>query len=206
MVPLVFVDADVLYSTTLRGWLFNLAHGKSLNVPSFELVVTEDVIAETVAKWRDGHPTAPGGVLTTLSNNLRTLCTVLEDYDCEMDFPGDDDGDIHVFAAAVTAKVGYLVTKDNGFHDLPSEVKDELEFEIYHPDDFFLLVDAQNHSNVLEATRENMRHHLSRGQDDLGMVEMLRRNECPKFADIVEQHLIVLTGTAAITANAARAR
>lgn len=195
MIPLVFVDADVLYSTTLRAWLFNLAHAESINTPSFEIVVSEDVIAETVSRWRDNHPKAPGGVTTNLSTQLRTLCTVVADYDCEVEFPGQDEGDIHVFAAALSAEVGYLVTKDTGFLHLPEEIQDDLPFEIYHPDEFLLLVDAQDRSNVMEATRATMRHRLSRGQDQVGMVEMLRKNACPKFADVVESHLGVLSGS-----------
>lgn len=199
MIPLVFVDADVLYSVTLRGWFFNLAHAESQFAPSFEIVVTEDVIAEAIARWRDSNPKAPGGVVSTMSEHLRTLCTVIRDYDCEIPFPGGDEGDIHVYAAAVAAGVGYLVTKDNGFHDLSAEVKDELPFEIYHPDDFLLLVDAQNRSNVMEATRATVRHALSKGQEVSGMVDMLRKNACPQFADVVENHLAVLADARSIT-------
>ncbi|MCK2032630.1 hypothetical protein [Microbacterium sp. KSW4-4] len=194
MSPLVFVDADVLYSVTLRGWFFNLAHAGSHFSPAFEIVVTEDVIAEAVARWRDDNALAPGGVVSAMSENLRTLCTVLRDYDCEIPFPGGDEGDIHVYAAALEAGVGYLVTKDKGFHNLSDDVKDDLPFEIYHPDDFLVLVNAQSSRNVMEATRATMRHALSKEQEVTSMVTMLRKNDCPRFADVVERHLAVLAG------------
>src|SRR3546814_9270986 len=85
MVPEVFVDADVLYSPTLRGWLFNLSVGPGFtSSPAFEPIVSEDVIAEAVARWRDANPTAPGGVVTQMSSRIRELCSVIEDFNCEI--------------------------------------------------------------------------------------------------------------------------
>lgn len=126
---------------TLRGWLFNLSIGQQgATSPAFQMVVSEDVIAEAVARWRDKHPTAPGAVTAKMSNDLRTLCTVVQDFDATIPFPGGDEGDVHVHDAATHQQVGYLVTNDRGFHDLSDEQKDTLPYEIYRPDDLFLLL------------------------------------------------------------------
>ena len=48
MTGLVLPDANVLFSRTLRDWLFLLAHrGRLYTVHS-----TEDILAETMAKYR----------------------------------------------------------------------------------------------------------------------------------------------------------
>ncbi|PPG65626.1 hypothetical protein C5C31_13240 [Rathayibacter rathayi] len=194
MLPLVFVDADVLWSTTLRGWLVNLSVGQQgATSPAFQMVVSEDVIAEAVARWRDRHPTAPGAVTAKMSNNLRTLCAVVQDSDASIPFPGGDEGDVHVHAAAVHQQVGYLVTNDRGFHDLSDEQKDTLPYEIYSPDDLFLLLCAQSSQRVREATRAQMRHFVGLGQEPR-LVESLRNAGCPEFAEAVRGHLAFLAG------------
>ncbi len=201
MLPIVFVDADVIYSSTLRSWLFNLSAGIEFKTsPAFEVVVSEDVIAEAVARWRDANPTAHGGVVTTMSNNLRELCTVVRDYDCSMPFPGADEGDIHVHAAALASKAGYLVTNDNGFHSLPADVQDGLEYEIYRPDDFFVLASKQSQQRTLEATRKTLRYYASTPGESQ-MVAKLEAAGCAEFAAIVDEHLMVLAGEARPDAN-----
>lgn len=196
MLPVVFVDADVLYSPTLRGWLFNIVDSPS---PPFALAVSEDVIAEAVARYRDRNPRARGVVTSKMSQHIRELCMVVEDFDCDIAFPGDDEGDIHVHAAALAAGAGYLITRDSGFQELGDDVKDSLPYEIYDPDDFFLLANDQSQSRVREAARAQMRHHAKKKprQDEPSITDRLERAGCPKFAQVVDAHFKVLAGLGA---------
>lgn len=67
MTGLVLPDANVLFSRTLRDWLFLLAHrGRLYTVHS-----TEDILAETMAKYRDRHPMATGQRVEILYRQLR---------------------------------------------------------------------------------------------------------------------------------------
>lgn len=195
MLPVVFVDADVLWSTTLRAWILNFATGSaSGRSPGFELVLTEAVIAEAVARWNDKHPRARGIVVTRMSEALREVATIVRDYDAEIPFPGADDGDIHVHAAAVQAGAGYLVTNDRGFHDLPEEVKNELPYEIYHPDEFLVLVADQSRGRLRDVTREMMHHLAPKDGENFKMVSSLEKNGAPVFAGMVNEELAVLAG------------
>lgn len=195
MLPIVFVDADVLYSATLRGWLINFATGgQSGESPGFELVLTEAVIAEAVARWHDDHPRARGGVITRMAEVLREVSTIVRDFDADIAFPGKDEGDIHVHAAAVASGAGYLVTRDNGFLDLAEEIKDTLPYEIYPPDDFMILAAKQSARRMREVTRSTMRHYATKDAGSPQMVTKLITAGAPKFATIVNDELAALAG------------
>lgn len=195
MLPVVFVDADVLYSPTLRSWLLNFATGELVGrSPAFDLVLTEAVIAEAVARWNDDNPRARGAVVTRMAEALREVATIVRDYDATIDFPGADEGDIHVHAAAVAANAGYLVTRDSGFHKLPQEVKDTLPYEIYDPDDFLVLVADQSHGRLRAATRATMKHYAVKDAGRSQMVSKLRKSGAPQFAELVNDELAVLAG------------
>jgi len=186
--PVVFVDADVLYSATLRGWLFNLSEAGA-----FTLKTTEDVMAEAVSNWRNNNPTAPGGVTTRMSENMRTLSTVIREYDCELSFPGDDEGDIHVHAACVAGEVEYLVTGDKGFLNMDEAVKDCLKYEIYNIDEFLVLVHDQSPMRIRDFTRAEIQRQVKL-KNKPRIADALTRAGAPEFASLVSEHARSLAG------------
>jgi len=186
--PVVFADADVLYSSTLRGWLFNLSEAGA-----FTLMTTEDVIAEAVGRWRDKNPTAPGGVTTRMAENIRTLSSVIGEYDCDIPFPGNDKGDTHVHAACVVGEVEYLVTLDRGFLNMDDSVKDCLKYEIYDIDEFLVLVHNQSPMRIRDFTRAEIRRQVKL-KNKPRVAEALTRAGAPKFASLVSKHARSLAG------------
>ncbi|MEU4789705.1 PIN domain-containing protein [Micromonospora tulbaghiae] len=110
--PLVFLDANVLYSRTLRDWVSLLALEGDCAV--FDLRYSEDVLAEWMYRLRRKRPehseqaiggqrrrfvqAFPYGLVTGYSPN---------DVPC----PPDPD-DRHVLAAAVHGRADILVTDD----------------------------------------------------------------------------------------------
>lgn len=67
----VLVDANVLFSKTLRAWLFLLRHETQGQM--YTVLATEDIIAETVYRYRRAHQTAPGGAITSLHDLVRSF-------------------------------------------------------------------------------------------------------------------------------------
>lgn len=53
----VFVDANILYSRTIRDWLFALSTSK---IQMFDLFSSEDVFAEVVYHYRRSNPKRSG--------------------------------------------------------------------------------------------------------------------------------------------------
>lgn len=98
MVTGVLVDANVLYSKTLRDWLFLLKLESDGNM--FSVLVTEDVIAETLYRLRRNNPAAPGGLISNIHDRIvANIDERVSDFVVDGSFPGKDQNDAHVHAA-----------------------------------------------------------------------------------------------------------
>ena len=64
----VFVDANILYSRTIRDWLFALSTSK---IQMFDLFSSEDVFAEVVYHYRRSNPKRSGDEVNGLVNQIR---------------------------------------------------------------------------------------------------------------------------------------
>lgn len=106
----VFVDANILYSRTVRDWLFALSTSE---VQAFELFASEDVLAEVVYHFRRNNPSRSGGSVKALVDQMRELVVMVSRYDCERartDYLGADPNDLHLHAAAKDGNCSILLT------------------------------------------------------------------------------------------------
>lgn len=174
----VLTDANVLYSRTLRDWIFllNLTTENQL----FRVTYTVDILSETIRSLRR-NTGLDGGQLTRISDKIvANMDERIEDYPNRDDSPCTDPFDAHVHAAAVAGRVNLLVTHDSGFTELDHTVRDGLPYEIYSPDDFFVLVADSSPIAVRDATERQIRHFR---QTDLH--EKLAVAGCPEFSDYI---------------------
>ena len=192
MAQKVFVDANVLVDRCTRDWLF-LIRDESFG-GMFQVLCTEDVFAETTRALRRMHPEWPGGKITRLRELLRKGVDVyVEDFPGDLGFPGTDVHDTHVHAAALGSGADILLTFDRGFLDLPDSIKDTLDYEIFSPDDFFVLLDDSAPWHTLEAARKQVEYR-NKNQIKKGLCERLEDSQCPNFAARVKGHLATLSG------------
>ena len=70
-----FVDANILYSRTIRDWLFALSTSK---IQMFDLFSSEDVFAEVVYHYRRSNPKRSGDEVNGLVNQIRELVHVVD--------------------------------------------------------------------------------------------------------------------------------
>lgn len=168
----VLVDACALAPRTIRDWLLLLRHLGSGSL--FTVHYTEDILAETLKAIRRQQPHLEGSVLTGHGQDEEAITDVY---------------DRHVHAAATDGGMTILVSADHHFLELPEDVKDTFEYEIYHPDDFFLLVDDADPARVRSVLVYQIDYRTQNGQPDYDFAERLRRSDCPQFADRVTQHL-----------------
>lgn len=193
----VFVDADVLFSRTLRDWLFHavdVTHGGV-----FAAHTSEDVLNEALARLRDQNPTWDGAQIARIRAAVRTqFDEIVEDFDGSVPFPGSDPHDRHVHAAAMATGATMLLTNDGGFFDCA----DQLVYEPIRPDDFFVLLDDSVPHLVAEMTiRQVMYWEKRHGSPKLS--ERLRAAGCPGFAARVEAKIAGLAGPRAARRYAA---
>lgn len=191
---LVFVDANVLHSRTLRDWMLLLSmHGKSIAVVS-----SQDCIIEALASIRERNPHLDGGAIRQIGDSIKGAL-----YDIIDDWPGGaiegmpDEKDWHVVHAATHAQVEILVT-DNMKDFTP--VADTLSFDLYTPDQLFTLLAHNDPDAVDEVTRlqlaywrkEANRRAMNGRPAPKRLGEALRDARAPEFANIIDQTLRTL--------------
>lgn len=192
----VFVDANILYSRTVRDWLFALSTSE---VQAFELFASEDVLAEVVYHFRRNNPSRSGGSVKALVDQMRELVVMVSRYDCERartDYLGADPNDLHLHAAAKDGNCSILLTDDRELYaGLSEEQLDSLPYSVCTSDEFFC--DLAESSAVLldQAVTCELRYwsgkHPDGGFDLAGQLAMAG---CPRFGYLVKRALMRKSG------------
>ncbi|MGV9373473.1 PIN domain-containing protein [Micromonospora tulbaghiae] len=193
MIPsaaLVFLDANVLYSRTLRDWISLLALEGDCAV--FDLRYSEDVLAEWMYRLRRKRPehseqaiggqrrrfvqAFPYGLVTGYSPN-------------EVPCPPDPD-DRHVLAAAVHGRADILVTDDRRAFP-PECVRESLS--VLTGDEFLGWAADRSMPLVLRALARQIDYYrrslVSEDKDAVELIAHLRKAGAPRFAERLENHL-----------------
>ncbi|WBB74487.1 PIN domain-containing protein [Micromonospora sp. WMMD1128] len=188
--PLVFLDANVLFSRTLRDWISLLALESDCNV--FDLRYSEDVLAEWMYRLRRKRPehseqaiggqrrrfveAFPYGLVTGYSPS---------DVPC----PPDSD-DRHVLAAAIHGAVDILVTDDQRAFP-PECVRERLS--VLTSDDFLNWVADRSVSLVQRVTTRQIDYYrrslVAPDRDAVELIAYLRKAGAPRFARRLEEQL-----------------
>ncbi|MEY9954173.1 PIN domain-containing protein [Leifsonia sp. EB34] len=193
---LVFVDANVLYSKTLRDWALMLSE----HCTRFAVVTSQDCIIEALANFRETHRTADGGVIRQIKASIEGAL-----HDIISDWPGGevpgmpDEKDWHVVNAATHAGVKILVTEN--MKDF-APIADAVPFDLYSADELFMLVADNDPSAVEEVVRQQVdywsevkKKRAAKGDPaPKGLSEALRDAGAPQFADFVRTTLRKLSG------------
>jgi FAD/FMN-containing dehydrogenase len=182
-VPIVFLDANVLYSKTLRDWIFLLREETAGGL--FTVVSSNDVIAEALYSIRRNKPLAPGHATARPKEIIESaLDDIVRDFPAGASFPGGDRHDVHVHAAATACNASYVITSDKGFHT----VADQLEYEVHTADSFLQLV-AENMPQAVDRVILRQNEYRSNRGATKTLSTALIDARCPTFAVIVDRHL-----------------
>jgi predicted nucleic acid-binding protein len=182
----VLVDANVLYSRTLRDWLA-LCY---LHVDGwFEVGWTEDIMAEVIYHLRRNYPTASdqeiGGVRDRLVETFST--GRITGYTIDTAVPYPDVFDAHIHAAALHGEVDFVLTADRGFEDLGS-LLDDLPYEVHGPDSFFCLLDDSSPDAIQAVCQKQMDYWKGRGRQ-FNLCTQLQKAGAPEFAERVRAYV-----------------
>lgn len=194
----VFLDANILFSRTLRDWIFLLRNETQGRM--FTVATSEDAIVEAQNSFRKQNPEAPGRNVSHLRRKIVESCDeVLEDYPGKTKGPILDKYDYHIHSASTAAGSHILLTQDRDFLDLPENDKDELQYEIMSPDEFFVLIDDSASQFVSAVTKIQNTYWLqkksqSNTSPNMSLETALRKSGCPEFALRVRKHLKNLSG------------
>lgn len=194
----VFLDANILFSKTLRDWFFMLRMETGGDM--FTLITSEDALVEAQYTYRKQNPEVSGRVVANIRKKTAEFCDdVIEDYPGKATGPFLDRYDLHIHSAALASGCHMLVTQDKGFLDLPEEQKDELAYEILSPDEFLILLDDSASQFVSSVTKKQSAYWVkSRSENKatggISLETALRKSGCPKFASRVRGHIKNLAG------------
>ena len=190
----IFVDANILFSRTLRDWLFLLRNETD---SMFTVFSTEDVIVEALYHLRRAHPRWDGERTVALQGHFRdNLDEVLGNFDASVEYAGNDPDDRHVHAAALACNADILLTGDRGFASRESLI-DELPYEVFRADELFVLIDDSSSQAVLRVTDAQRRYwqeRSSKGTQPKPLAEALDDAGCALFARRIQDHLKTLSG------------
>ena len=190
-VPLqrVLVDADVLFSRTLRDWILKSSHPIQLASP-FEVFWTEDILAETIARIRDKRPDLPSGALETFTDRFREVWpnNRIQNFEAaRSSFLGSDEDDLHVHSAAVAGTVDIVVTNDRyGLiaPDIDEASTDALPYEVHSADEFLCSLHQQAPQVVAQVAKSETLYWFDRN-GEANICFSLKGAGAPDFAERV---------------------
>ncbi|WP_336156695.1 PIN domain-containing protein [Amycolatopsis sp. VC5-11] len=179
----VLPDANVLHARTLRDWLLLLKD--TGNASMFHVFYTEDILAETIQSIRRRNSGLSGTEITKVRDAIAgTMDGRIDDYPSGQEAVAlTDPFDRHIHAAAVAGSMDCVVSLDRGFTDLPTSVRDTLDYEIYTPDEFFVLIDDSSPRLVRATLRRQIQYFSGRGRTHLDFAGALAKSGCPAFAE-----------------------
>lgn len=185
MTQRVFVDANILFSKTLMDWLYFL---RQENPTMFQIYATEDVFAEVLANMRKKWPKAAGSKTVFRAQLMRKVMDeVIKDFPSDLAFTGNDPEDYHVHAGATAGRADLILTCNHPA-DITTTPHAE-QYDIMHPDAFFVLVADSNPSCLIPIAREQMKYWAQR-EDQRQLDDALTRAGCPQFASRVHRALV----------------
>ena len=187
--PKVLIDANILYSRTLRDWFAMLALRSG--EPLFRLRWTEDIMCETLFHLRKENPfwdeEQIGGVRRRIEQLFGNSAQI-KGYPIDADLPYTDPHDAHLHAAAVHGDVQFVVSNDAKFGKFVAMHDEEFGYEHYTADEFLILVDDSSSPTVREVLLEQIEYFKKR-DGSFNLVTMLRNAGAPKFAGRIRRYL-----------------
>ena len=182
--PTVLLDANVLFSKTLRDWICLTALD---NPGMFQPRWTASILTEWQYRLRKEHPLRSEAWVTKYRKEMEGAFPegVITDFAVtHPDWLADID-DAHVHSAAVVAGVEYLVTDDHGWDNAPA---DELPYEVHTSDSFLCLcVESQEQVLANRVAAQLAYTWTRRSSDEVDIVGPLKRAGAVHFAEEVRR-------------------
>lgn len=184
----VFVDANILYSRTLRDWFFLIGMSELGEV--YRARWSEDGLVEALYHLRRDHPDWPSTQIEDVRAKLEANfgeCKVTG-FDMDPAYDGPDPNDKHIHSAAIACEADIILTNDAEFSAWWQVNSDHSPYEVQDPDYFFCLTDDSVPDIVEDVVREQGRYWAKR-HGEARLVESLHSAGVPEFSERVARHI-----------------
>ncbi|WP_262369091.1 hypothetical protein [Corynebacterium urealyticum] len=187
MPHIVFLDANVLTSTTVLRWLFDLRAALVGEGYELRLVTSLKTLSETGATMNWRVPQSTGAQRDQRMAELRReMDGVLPQYPEGLAFSGKDPGDYHVHAAATACEATTLLSfnRPSDFTKKPARES----YRVINPDDFLHELGTTHPGALAQvvATRTGKKGTDEEGTADIAaLVLQLKKARCPRLAKLL---------------------
>lgn len=177
------IDANVLYSTYIRGLLLELA-----DVGYFEVKWSQEILDELERALVRNFP----GTEPEQGEKIRRMqgafpnAVVTGHLDLLEELERTDPKDRHVLAAAIRAQSGALVTFN--LKHFPADTFDRYGIELLSPDNFLLDLAEIQPRLTLDVVCARIAGHKRPPYTAQGYAVAMQKAQCPKFAMFVTKH------------------
>lgn len=183
----VFLDANVLTSTTVLRWLFDLRAALVGEGCELRLVTSLKTLSETGATMNWRVPQSTGAQRDQRMAQLRReMNEVLPHYPEDLAFSGKDPGDYHVHAAATACGAATLLSfnRPSDFTKKPARES----YRVTNPDDFLHELGTTHPGALAQvvAARMGKKAPGEEGAADIAtLVLQLKKARCPRLAKLL---------------------
>lgn len=187
MPHIVFLDANVLTSTTVLRWLFDLRAALVGEGCGLRLVTSLKTLSETGATMNWRVPQSTGAQRDQRMAELRReMDEVLPHYAEGLAFSGKDPGDYHVHAAATACGAATLLSfnRPSDFTKKPARES----YRVTNPDDFLHELGTTHPGALAQvvAARMGKKAPGEEGAADIAtLVLQLKKARCPRLAKLL---------------------
>ncbi|HEY4598150.1 hypothetical protein, partial [Corynebacterium sp.] len=187
MPHIVFLDANVLTSTTVLRWLFDLRAALGGEGCALRLVTSLKTLSETGATMNWRVPQSTGAQRDQRMAELRrAMDDVLPHYPKDLAFSGKDPGDYHVHAAATACEATTLLSfnRPSDFTKKPARES----YRVTNPDDFLHELGTTYPGALTQvvAARTGKKGTDGEGAADIAaLVLQLKKAQCPRLATLL---------------------
>ena len=168
-VPVVVLDANVLYGATLRNLILYLAD-VSLFQPKWSALIQEEWLRNLLKNRSDLSPKHLARTQRQMDNAFPNANTVgFETLIPQLNLPDPDDH--HVLALAIHTGAKFILTSNR--KDFPKRVLDPLGIDVLTPNQFLKFLQEQSPETVQYAFEETHRSMIRPAITKKRLVEML---------------------------------
>lgn len=180
----VFLDANVLTSTTVLRWLFDLRAALVGQGCELRLVTSLKTLSETGATMNWRVPQSTGAQRDQRMAQLcREMDEVLADYPEDLAFSGKDPGDYHVHAATTACGATTLLSfnRPSDFTKKPSRES----YQVTNPDDFLHELGTAHPGALAQVVAARVAAKGEATEDIAALVLQLKKARCPRLAKLL---------------------
>lgn len=182
----VFLDANVLYSKTLRDWIFLISYDTQNKF--FQTFTSQGVLDEWSYHWRKKNPEKDDKSRQVIVDQIKeAVFEVVEGFQIHPIEGYPDKHDLHIHAGVTAVQADALITADKDLikFGYSRAGEEQLSYDTLSPDKFLMQLTEYAPASVFQRVYLTQERYSRRKSSDINLCEKLRSSGAPEFADFI---------------------